>query len=220
MYKEGKEVFSKLDFRSKLHRWPFLSIFLAFHGRPCSLTFSRVSAKVPDGGGERERENKSRGKMKEERGREKREKKEQKKPCVSREREKERLRFAGWENLRGAWRPSTRIWRVALVHRAGGTSNHRNLHHLLHSPSPSPPCFRARHPPPNRDSARRRPVSRYRSSRRRYPRNPHRSPASRRPRTTQPEMPHVSARPPLILLIYAREYCGRCESTWTIITSS
>ncbi|KAL0099423.1 hypothetical protein PUN28_020151 [Cardiocondyla obscurior] len=31
-------------------------------------------------------------------------------------------------------------------------------------------------------------------------------------RTTQPEMPHVSARPPLILLIYAREYCERDES--------
>lgn len=124
----------------------------------------------------------------------------------------------GWENLRGAWRPSTRIWRVALVHRAGGTSNHRNLHHLLHSPSPSPPCSRARHPPPNRDSCRRRPVSRYRSSRRRYPRNPHRSPAPRRPRTTQSEMPHVSARsPPLTLLVYntrtrlLRDVVSQCD---------
>lgn len=124
------------------------------------------------------------------------------------EKERKKLRFVGWENLRGAWRPSTRIWRVALVHRAGGSSNHRNLHHL-HSPSPSPPCSRARHPPPNRDSSRRRPVSRYRSSRRRYPRNPHRSPASRRPRITQPEMPHVSARPPL----YTANLCTRILRT-------
>lgn len=143
------------------------------------------------------------------------------KSCVPRVREKEIAIFFsrnGWENLRGAWRPSTRIWRVALVHRAGGTSNHRNLHHLLHSPSPSPPCSRARHPPPNRDSCRRRPVSRYRSSRRRYPRNPHRSPAPRRPRTTQSEMPHVSARsPPLTLLVYntrtrlLRDVVSQCD---------
>lgn len=158
--------------------------------------------------GWRRRENKSSGKMKEGREREKRKEVIKETVRIKRKRERDCV-FAGWENLRGAWRPSTRIWRVALVHRAGGTSNHRNLHHLLHSPSPSPPCSRARHPPPNRDSSRRRPVSRYRSSRRRYPRNPHRSPASRRPRITQPEMPHVSARLPLILLIYAREYCGR-----------
>lgn len=151
-----------------------MSIFLAFHGRPCPLTLSRVSAKCRMAEREKERE----VKWKKERGKRKEWMRQKKKPCVSREKERKRFAFlAGWEDLRGAWRPSTRIWRVALVHRAGGTSNHRNLHHLLHSPSPSPPCFRARHLPPNRDSCRQRPVSRYRSSRRRYPRNPHRSPA-------------------------------------------
>lgn len=175
-----------------------------FRGRPCPLTLSRVSAGVKcrmaavrDKTEGRKKSGRRGGRGKE---------RDETKSCVPRVREKEIAIFFsrnGWENLRGAWRPSTRIWRVALVHRAGGTSNHRNLHHLLHSPSPSPPCSRARHPPPNRDSCRRRPVSRYRSSRRRYPRNPHRSPAPRRPRTTQSEMPHVSARsPPLTLLVY------------------
>jgi len=168
MYTKETEVSFKsikFNFRWKLLRYPFRSIFLLFRGRSCPLTLS-VSANGGGGGMSREGWNEKRKR--------KREKKSNKKPCVKRK----RLRFAGWENLRGAWRPSTRIWRVALVHRAGGTSNQRNLHHLLHSPSPSPPCFRARHPPPNRDSCRRRPVSRYRSSRRRYPRNPHRSPTS------------------------------------------
>lgn len=103
----------------------------------------------------------------------------------------------GWENLQGAWRPSTRIWRVALAHRVGEFSNHRNLHHLLHSLSSSLPCFQARHPPPNRGPARRRPVSRYRSSRRRYPRNPRRSPAAAGYRALHKhhrKLPHVSAR--------------------------
>lgn len=82
-------------------------------------------------------------------------------------------------NLRGAWRPSTRIWHVALAHRASGTSNHRNLHHL-HPLSSFPPFLRP-HPPPYRDPFPfRLRVSHYRSSRRRYHRNHRRSPASRR----------------------------------------
>lgn len=190
-----------------------------FHGRPCPLTLSRVSAGEwsagwrrwgikrkgeKGGGGGRKREGERWNEIV--------------RTKSKRERDCDFFSRNGWENLRGAWRPSTRIWRVALVHRAGGTSNHRNLHHLLHSPSPSPPCSRARHPPPNRDSCRRRPVSRYRSSRRRYPRNPHRSPAPRRPRTTQSEMPHVSARsPPLTLLVYntrtrlLRDVVSQCD---------
>lgn len=177
---------------------------------------SQCRSEVPDGGRwgiKRKGEMGGEGRGKE---------RDETKSCVPRVREKEIAIFFsrnGWENLRGAWRPSTRIWRVALVHRAGGTSNHRNLHHLLHSPSPSPPCSRARHPPPNRDSCRRRPVSRYRSSRRRYPRNPHRSPAPRRPRTTQSEMPHVSAplaAPYTASLQYTHAtIAGRCESGWS-----
>lgn len=45
LYTKKRKTSSKLDFRSKLLRCLFLSIFLLFHERPCSLTLSRVSAK-------------------------------------------------------------------------------------------------------------------------------------------------------------------------------